>query len=181
MNDDTSGGRPWRDAWRGSRLLAAVAGMMLLVAACGSGSDKPSSTASSPSVSVQLASYAQCMRGHGVPDFYFSRPGSSAGSTGPALKFPGGWIVQGVDTSAPKYQSAQKACGHLLPASAPLVLSVSAVRRMIKAAACMRAHGYPDWPDPVMENGAPFTQIPSGIDTNSPQFQSAQKTCHPEM
>ncbi len=124
------------------------------------------------------------MRQHGVPNFYYSRPDSqagSAGSTGPALKFSGGWVVEGVDTGTPQYQSAQKTCGHLLPTLLPLAVSPKLLQGFIKAAACMRAHGYPDWPDPVMQHGLPFTQIPSSADVNSIQFQSAQKACHPQM
>jgi hypothetical protein len=52
------------------------------------------------------------------------------------------------------------------------------LRSLIKAAACMRAHGYPGYPDPAVQHGQPCPcALPSAIDTSSPQFQAAQKTC----
>jgi hypothetical protein len=43
----------------------------------------------------------------------------------------------------------------------------------------MRAHGYPNFPDPVIGNGRVEYQVgpPMGIDPYSPQFQSAQQLC----
>jgi hypothetical protein len=38
----------------------------------------------------------------------------------------------------------------------------------------MRAHGYPDWPDPVANLPAAAAQVGAlpGVDTSSPRFQS---------
>jgi hypothetical protein len=49
----------------------------------------------------------------------------------------------------------------------------------LKFTARMRAHGYPDFPDPVIGNGRVEYQVgpPMGIDPYSPQFQSAQQLC----
>jgi len=41
----------------------------------------------------------------------------------------------------------------------------------------MRAHGYPDWPDPIEVDGRVANWIPTGVDTDSPQFLAAEKTC----
>ncbi len=184
MNDDAGAGKARRKAWWRPCLLAPVAGVVLMATACGGGSHPAGSAATTePGAIQQVNRYAQCMRGHGVPNFYVTRQASSTSSNtaGPVLKLGPNEIVQGVDTASPQYQSAQKTCGHLLPAAAPAVLSAGLLKGFIKAAACMRAHGYQDWPDPVMRNGHPFTQVPSGIDTSSPRFQSAQKTCSPQM
>ena len=52
------------------------------------------------------------------------------------------------------------------------------INNLVKFAACMRAHGYPDYPDPVVQNGSVEEQpLPSSIDTSSAQFQAAQQTC----
>jgi hypothetical protein len=49
----------------------------------------------------------------------------------------------------------------------------------VKFAACMRAHGYPDYPDPIVQNGGvEQSPLPSSIDTSSAQFQAAEKTCN---
>jgi hypothetical protein len=42
----------------------------------------------------------------------------------------------------------------------------------------MRAHGYPDYPDPIVRNGGVDQSLPANIDTNSAQFQAAEKTCN---
>jgi hypothetical protein len=52
---------------------------------------------------------------------------------------------------------------------------------MVKAAACMRAHGFPDYPDPQRgPNGGVEQLLPSSIDTSSPQYQAAQQACSKE-
>jgi hypothetical protein len=44
----------------------------------------------------------------------------------------------------------------------------------VKVAQCLRAHGFPSMPDPT---GLGANPLPSGINTNSPQFQAAEATC----
>jgi hypothetical protein len=52
---------------------------------------------------------------------------------------------------------------------------------MLKFAACIRAHGYPGYPDPQFPSGGGvMRRQPTGIDINSPQFQAAVKTCDAE-
>jgi hypothetical protein len=43
-------------------------------------------------------------------------------------------------------------------------------------AKCMRAHGVPDFPDPVASNGGIGYSL-GGIDTSSLQYRSAQQAC----
>lgn len=57
-------------------------------------------------------------------------------------------------------------------------LTAAQLRRLIRAAACMRAHGFPGYPDPDVQNGAVVLQpLPASIDTSSPQFQAAETAC----
>ena len=82
--------------------------------------------------------------------------------------------------SSPQYQSANKACGHLLPgggqeASAQQQQNLA---RFSKLARCMHSHGVPNFPDPTFSNGhASLTQKGGGIDQSSPQFRNAQQAC----
>jgi hypothetical protein len=47
---------------------------------------------------------------------------------------------------------------------------------------CMRAHGFPSYPDPDVQNGSLVREpLPTSIDTSSPQFQAAQQICHPTI
>jgi hypothetical protein len=47
----------------------------------------------------------------------------------------------------------------------------------VRAAQRMRSHGYPTWPDPTDQNGSNAQPIPAGIGMNSPQYQTAARTC----
>jgi hypothetical protein len=47
----------------------------------------------------------------------------------------------------------------------------------LRAAACMRSHGFPRFPDPTFQNGAVRVDIPSNIDEDSSKFRSAATTC----
>ncbi|HEY3954706.1 MAG TPA: hypothetical protein VGM53_15140 [Streptosporangiaceae bacterium] len=53
------------------------------------------------------------------------------------------------------------------------------LRRLIEAAARMRTHGYPGWPDPILQNGQVNPGNPANVGTSSPQFQKAAKVCGP--
>ena len=47
----------------------------------------------------------------------------------------------------------------------------------LRAAACMRRHGFSDFPDPTFKNDNVTFDIPSSIDANSPKFRSALAAC----
>ena len=93
--------------------------------------------------------FAECVRAHGVP--HFPDPGTS------------GDINFGVDVSKQVFTSAVNACKSLEPPGA-LSSHRSATQQSaaLRFAACVRANGVPDFPDPV--NGQPLidtTHIPS--------------------
>jgi hypothetical protein len=160
-------------------LAAAALAAAALLAACGGGSPSAAASPGKGQITVQtLDIFAKCMRDHGLPDFYFSRQGSSsASSLTDAIKL-GPWVAP-ADPGSPVFQSAQKACRHLLPIPNPSQAQLQAqLRSLDKQAACMRSHGYPDYPDPTAQGGGILQpDPPADIDTNSPQFQSAMQTC----
>jgi hypothetical protein len=60
----------------------------------------------------------------------------------------------------------------------PAAILQQLLRREVKAAVCLRAHGYPNFPDPTVRNDQPVPgNLPSGIDIDSPQSQAAVKAC----
>jgi hypothetical protein len=134
----------------------------VLAAACGG---------SSPTTAGQMGhqrqpAYAHCMRAHGVPGF-------------PDLQgFGGSGTVSGTGQSgAGAIGSAQfgptlRACAPPLPGTAAWQPQRD-IRRALKFASCMRAHGITNFPDPSA-GGA--TTI-SGANPNSPRFRSAQQAC----
>ena len=90
-----------------------------------------------------------------------------------------GHYVPGVGPGTPHLSTALNSCKHLLPGGGPAPITRKQMDSMVKFAACMRSHGYPDYPDPQFQNGGVIEQpLPSSIDTSSPQFQAAQQTCN---
>ena len=47
----------------------------------------------------------------------------------------------------------------------------------LKAAACMRSHGLPDFPDPTFGSNTVTFKIPPSIDKNSSEARSAEAIC----
>lgn len=151
--------------------IAAAAGLALLAAACGSGSASTASAdaaASGPSGSA----FTQCMRTHGVPDY------PAPQSNGQLPKIASGQQV-GVSDSA--LRSAQTACQSLWPYQA---LTPAQRRQQLSEyvtfARCMRASGYPDFPDPVSSGGQVMFTISvsrDGFDPHSPQVLAKARAC----
>ena len=143
--------------------LATLALTALLAAGCGG----------SPSAAP---SPAPGMRGHGVLNFYFSGSRSASDSS-TALSIMGHYVT-GVNPHTAQFSAAMKACKHLLPGGGSRPMTRQQINQMVNFAACMRAHGYPDYPDPIVRNGGVDQSLPANIDTNSAQFQAAEKTCN---
>jgi hypothetical protein len=163
-------------------LVAVLAGAALLAGACGGGGGwrPPGGGAETPQPHGEARNaYAQCMRNHGEPEFHFVRVSGPPPrlSGGPEL-IDHGWVSQGVGPSQERFQSASQACQHLFPATPASAGELhQQFLKGLQTAKCMRAHGYPDWPDPQQGNGTNLQTVPIGIDTNSPQFQAAAKKC----
>ena len=114
---------------------------------------------------VGVDAFADCMRSHGIPDF-------------PAPNIQGAALVtagSGVDPNSPRFQAAEKACGSLMPGPTPAEQAHDQ-SEALKYSACMRAHGVPNFPDPIFSGGN-IALMPRGIDRSSPLFLSAQKAC----
>ncbi len=160
---------------------AALTAVALLTAGCGGGAAQPGASTGHGGHRVQrLDAFAACMRGHGVPNFYFSRRGStpSPASTGTVLPV-GQYQVDNVNPQSPQFQSALKTCLRIFGIrQSSLLIQHSQLVQALKSAACMRTHGYPDWPDPQTgPDGITNPSPPAGVDTSSPQFHKAAAIC----
>jgi hypothetical protein len=143
-------------------IVAALLAITALFSA-GCGASQPDAGSSSGQTPYQQAlAYAHCMRAHGDPGF--PDPNSQGLFPHPA---------------GPKYQAATSACGHLLPTQR--LTSAEKHQHVVQAlkfAACFRAHGYPDFPDPIVTNGGSAVGFGFGhIDQSSPQFHRALQAC----
>lgn len=149
----------------------------LLLTACGGGSTtatessaaRGGSTASNQSA---LLAYVNCMRTHGEPNM-------------PNLSGSGGHISMpansGVDPNSPQFTKANNACQKLLSKGGPSggqTITPAQQADYLKAAACMRSHGVPNFPDPTFQNNSVTFNAPgANIDTSSSQYKSALATC----
>ncbi len=165
--------------------VVASAAVSLLAAGCGGGNSPAvatgltSTNAAGPSAAASthatgLVAFASCMRSHGVPNF--PDPTSSGGIPKPAVVS----AFQAVSQS--QGDAAQNACNHLLPAgglSGQPVQTITPQDRQdyLKAAACMRSHAFPSFPDPTFQNNSAKVNIPSSINQNSSEFTSAATIC----
>jgi hypothetical protein len=168
------GARPW---WTATVVAAVVAAGIAAVACGGQGSHPAGpGAASDQNMAVILDSYASCVRSHGVPNFYFTHRAAPPSAPPPGTFVVGyrGWFAE--TASDAQFRSARNACQHLLPfGNAQSSDTHQEFLGALKAARCMRSHGYPNWPDP--NPGAGGVGVPAGVDTESPQFQAAAKTC----
>jgi hypothetical protein len=177
-----SGGGHHQGRLRRAAVVAALVGTILLTAAGCGGAHSTAPKASNGQLTAQdVDAFAKCMRGRGLPNFYPSRASSESGNSPEQVLQLEPWIFQVTDPSSPQFTAALSACRHLvgLPSGPPQTLTATQIHSLVKAAECMRAHGFPSYPDPDIQNGHLIRQAPpSSIDTSSPQFQAAQQTCH---
>jgi hypothetical protein len=110
------------------------------------------------------------MRSHGVPQF----PDPTNNGTNVKILIGG----SGIKPDTPQFNSAQSACSGLLPAgnNGPTITPADRLD-YLKAAACVRAHGVPEFPDPTFVDGQPSFDIPASISRNSTVVAKAIATC----
>ena len=151
-------------------VVMAVAAALLL-AACSGGR----STVATALTGYQKAlAYAQCMRTHGVPKFPDPN-GQGVFAVSPSDLGP---------TSGSQFQHADKTSRHLLPGGQPMTPAQQrqVTAQALRFVACLRGHGVPDFPDPVVTaQGIGFRVGRGGPSTRSPQFQAAQRACQKLM
>lgn len=131
-----------------------------------------SSPAGSPTKgAAQLVAFVRCMRSHGVPSF----PMPTVSGDTISLQVGSG---TGVDPKSPQFRAAQAACRSLLPngGEAPTITPADQAD-YLKGVACMRSHGFPDFPDPQISKNQVHFDIPSSIDQSSDKFKAAVTTC----
>lgn len=156
--------------------VVAVAAVSLLAAGCGGGGSPgvgtgaaSSTTATTTTTSNGALAFAQCLRSHGLPKW--PDPTSSGAFDKSKLQQTGYSVsqVRAVEDGP---------CKHLQPAS-PAAPTITAADRTdyLEAAACMRSHGFPDFPDPTFPDNNIHLDIPSSIDQDASRYRSAATIC----
>jgi hypothetical protein len=183
------------------KLIAGFAALALLTVGCGGGTKTPtvahlgSSTSAASSSSSQSSSsstgssqngsaspdsqgvaYSACMREHGVPNFPDPKVTTNGNEVKVAVR-----VTPGI-TGNPHFSSAQHACSKLLPGGGPgegpnQQISPHEQSQYLKAAACIRSHGIPNFPDPTFSGGGVHVPKTAGVDPRSPQVRAAEEAC----
>jgi hypothetical protein len=161
----------------GGALTAMFIAVSLCAAACGGGSGSdPSASQGGSNAAAKTVAYAECMRAHGVTNY--PEPGSSEG-------------IVDLNMGSPTFRSAQSKCSSLSPMPAIKTQATEQqITQALETTNCMRDHGVPDFPDPIVTATIPaptpdysqdysdgiLFKIPSSI-MNSPAFGAATKAC----
>jgi hypothetical protein len=89
---------------------------------------------------------------------------------------------QQLGVSPSQLQATQNACIHLVPGGGrPTAAQVEQQRRvMLRYAACIRAHGVSNMPDPD-SRGHLDIGPGTGVDVNSPAFEAAYAVCKSDL
>jgi hypothetical protein len=130
------------------------------------------STKAAPS----MLAFAKCMRAHGVPNYPDPRPPSQIPPTHTTEPAPSGGFT--ANPNSPGYQTASNDCRSLADATPVTQVQTNQMAvSQLKFASCMRAHGVPSFPDPTSTGDIGSDGAISGMNQNSPAFQSAEETC----
>jgi len=163
-NEKAGGNRGPRTA-----ALAVVAAVAAVATACGGASSSGGSSGGLATLAQKIA-FAQCVRGHGVPNY----PDPNA--SGQTILRESSTGVDGTINSS-LLPAADKACQHLLPRVSPAEAQ-QRFTQLLSFAQCIRGHGVPDFPDPTRTSGGAVLNI-NGLVINifSSQFQAAERAC----
>jgi hypothetical protein len=123
----------------------------------------------------QAVAYSACMRSHGVANFPDPQISNNGNEHKIAMR-----VTPGI-TGNPHFKSAQQACNKLLPGGGPgsgsnHQIAPSEQARYLKAAACIRSHGVPNFPDPTFSSGGVHLAH-QGLNESSPAFKAAVHDC----
>jgi hypothetical protein len=165
--------------------IVAAAAFSLLAAGCGGGgSPGVASVASSTSATTTTTqnrevAFSHCMRSNGVPRF--PDPAQLA-RLGEQRRKP---TLQQLGVSESQFQTARRACNHLLPNGGSGSQETAQQTRTqladeLSFARCMRSHGVSRFPDPSAQGGLTVEMVQAqGIDVHSPAVLHVVQACLP--
>jgi len=165
--------------------VVAVGACSLLAAGCGGGAGSPAvasvastavattakngSTTATTGTLASAFAFARCMRSHGVPGW--PDPNSQG-------VFDNKAKLRRLGVSLSRIRALETGpCNIPLPSAQTSTITAADRIDYLKAAACMRAHGFGDFPDPTFPNDGVELRVPASIDTHSARFVRAATIC----
>jgi len=159
-------------------LAAAAVATAALIAACGSNSPTVARSSDHPTRTQQqnlqqaVVSFGDCMRSHGLTTF----PNPTTDPHGFKV------ALDPSTTESPAFQPALTACGHLLPGGGPHTqtdpYSPQRATALLAFAHCLRAHGFPNFPDPSSTGQITHQMLAAdGIDIHNSALLQAADVC----
>jgi hypothetical protein len=170
------------------RAVALLAPIALLAVACTNGSHSasvarlsaaattastPPSSAAASDLATEALAFARCLRANGLPNW----PDPESNGAFDKSK------LQATGYSTAQVRAVEDGpCKNMLPTTAPSApnsqtITTQQQQDYIDAVACMRSHGFSNFPDPSFSNGHVTLVPPPGVDTNSTEFTAAQHIC----
>jgi hypothetical protein len=137
---------------------------------------RPAKSNAKPPTQPSMLALAKCMRAHGMPNYPDPKPrGQIPGTHTPQPAPSDGFTA---NPNSPAYQTASNDCKSLAIASpvTPAQANLMTVDQL-KFAVCMRARGVPNFPDPTSTGEVGNNGAISGVNQNSPVYQTADKLC----
>jgi hypothetical protein len=167
--------------------VAAAAALSLLAAGCGGGGSPgvarvAASTGAATTAATTTVQYgangaqagalgfARCMRSHGIPT-----PDPEPNGTFDKRKLR--QLLGGISQS--RVRAVEDRFCHYVFQNGGQSQTISPAEQAdyLRAAACMRRHGFPGFPDPTFQNGHVTFNVPPSVDTNPPKARRAVATC----
>jgi hypothetical protein len=145
--------------------------LAVLAAGCGGGS-RGAATGASPTTTAQdgALAFAACMRSHGVPGW----PDPTSAGVFDKAK------VRALGVSPSRLTSSSVTCSRLHPLDGRpegQTVTLADQADYLRAAACMRSHGFPSFPDPTFQDQGVTANVPASLDQDAPKFKRAAATC----
>jgi len=161
-----------------------VAAFPLLAGGCGSGGSPgvariassttaaTTTTAAATTVTTEdgAIAFARCMRHHGIPNW----PDPIADGRFDKAK------LRQLGLSLSRVRAIEdSSCNYVFDIGGRPQPTITPADKVdyLKGAACMRSHGFPDFPDPTFQDDNVTIDVPSSIDTRSSQFRRAASIC----
>jgi hypothetical protein len=142
------------------------------------GSSGSSGSRSGSAVASSFTKYVRCMRSHGIANMPYPKVSHVGGNVQVNLSLGPG---TGVNPRSPQFTAANNSCKRFLPkpSGVPSTRTITPADRTdyLKGAACMRSHGFHNFPDPVFQGNNVTFNVPKTIDSHSSRFESAVATC----